>query len=227
MDRVRWGDGADFMVRVQGPVLLLCGVVVGFGLAVVGPLSGPLNVEDSVNQGLADRRNGVWNSITYVWSFLGSTEAIVGVCLVVFAGVLWHSRDWRLAVVPAMAIVLQLGLYLTVTGLIHRERPSVERMDALPPLSSYPSGHVGASTALYLALILIASRVERVGVRWTIIGICATVPLLVGVSRLYRGVHYISDIIVGMLCGAGCALLAHGWYRHRMHAATVGARSGP
>lgn len=227
MDRVRWGDGADFMVRVLGPVLLLCGVVVGFGLAVVGPLSGPLNAEDSVNQGLADHRNGIWNSITYAWSFLGSTEAIVGVCLVVFAGVLWHSRDWRLAVVPAMAIVLQLGLYLTVTGLIHRERPSVERMDALPPLSSYPSGHVGASTALYLALILIASRVERVGVRWTIIGICATVPLLVGVSRLYRGVHHISDIIVGMLCGAGCALLAHGWYRHRMHAATVGARSGP
>ena len=215
------------MVRVLGPVLLLCGVVVGFGLAVVGPLSGPLNVEDSVNQSLADHRNGIWNSITYVWSFLGSTEAIVGVCLVVFAGVLWHSRDWRLAVVPAMAIVLQLGLYLTVTGLIHRERPSVERMDALPPLSSYPSGHVGASTALYLALILIASRVERVGVRWTIIGICATVPLLVGVSRLYRGVHHISDIIVGMLCGAGCALLAHGWYRHRMHAATVSARSGP
>jgi membrane-associated phospholipid phosphatase len=227
MDRVRWGDGADFLVRVLGPVLLLCGAVVGFGLAVVGPLSAPLNAEDSVNQGLADRRNGIWNSITYVWSFLGSTEAIVGVCLVVFAGVLWHSRDWRLAVVPAMAIVLQLGLYLTVTALIHRERPSVERMDALPPLSSYPSGHVGASTALYLALILIASRVERVGVRWAITVICATVPLLVGASRLYRGVHHISDIIVGMLCGAGCALLAYGWYRHRMHAATLRARSGP
>src|SRR6188472_2090883 len=113
MDRVRWGDGADFAVRVLGPGLLLCGVVVGLGFAVVGPLSGPLHAEDSVNRGLADHRNGIWNSVTYVWSFLGSTEAIVGVCLVVFAAVLWRSRDWRLAVVPAMAIALQLGLYLT------------------------------------------------------------------------------------------------------------------
>ncbi len=219
MDRVRWGDGADFVIRVLGPVLLLCVMIVGIGFAVIGPLAGPLNAEDSVNQDLADHRDGVWNSITSVWSFLGSTEAIVGVCLVVFAGVLWFSRDWRLAVVPVMAIALQLGLYLTATALIHRARPSVERLDALPPMSSYPSGHVGASTALYLALILLASRVERVGVRWAITIICTAVPLLVAISRLYRGAHHVSDILVGMMCGAGCALLSYGWYEHRCRAA--------
>ena len=215
------------MVRVLAPALILCGLIVGFGLAVGGPLAGPLNAEDSISQGLAVRRDGTWDSITYVWSFLGSTEAITGVCLVVSAGVLWHTRDWRLAVVPAMAILLQLCLYLTVTALIHRERPSVVRLEAILPMSSYPSGHVGASTALYLAVILLASRVERVGVRWTATLVCAAVPLLVAFSRLYRGMHHISDIAVGMVGGAGCALLAYGWYVHRMHVFTTPERQTP
>ncbi|HEY5786990.1 MAG TPA: phosphatase PAP2 family protein [Microlunatus sp.] len=174
-----------------------------------------MNAEDSINQGLAVRRDETWDSISFALSFLGSTEAIVGVYLLVSTVVFWRSRDWRLAVVPAMAILLQLGLYLTVTALVHRERPSVERLEPMLPMSSYPSGHVGASTALYLALLLMASRVERVGLRWTAAAVCVTVPLLVAFARLYRGMHHASDILVGMLAGGVCAVLAYGWYLRR------------
>jgi len=34
-------------------------------------------------------------------------------------------------------------------------------------------------------------------------------------ARLYRGMHHITDVGVGMLNGLLCALLAYGWYRHR------------
>ena len=226
MDHVRWADGRDFLVRVIGPVLIVCGLVVAFGLAVTGPLAVPLNAEDAVNQSLAARRFGTLDAITTVWSFLGTTSAIVAVCLVVSAVVLWRTCDWRLAAVPAMAILMQLLLYLTATALVHRERPSVQRMESLLPMSSYPSGHVGASMALYLAIILLASRVGPVGLRRSITAVCAAVPLLVAFSRLYQGMHHVSDVVVGMAGGAACAILAYSWYVHRAQTSTVstGAR---
>ena len=218
MGRVCWADGRDVIARVVLPMLVIWGLVVSFGLAVVGPLAGPLNAEDAVNRGLAVHRSGAGDSITFAWSFLGSTQAIAGVCLVASAVVLWHTRDWRLVVVPGMAVLLQLLMYLTVTALIHRERPSVGRLEALPEMSSFPSGHVGASTALYLALILLASRCRRAGVRWAMTAVCGVIPLLVAFSRVYRGMHHLSDVLVGMVAGAGCALLSYHWYLHRVRA---------
>ncbi len=180
---------------------------------MTGPLAGPLNAEDALNQLLVVPRGGAWDTITMVWSFLGSTEMVAAVCLVVSIVVLWHTRDWRLAAVPAMAVVLQLSIYLAVTALVPRQRPMVERLDTLLPMSSYPSGHVGAATALYLAFILLASRIPSVRRRTAVIVLCIAVPVLVALGRFLRGMHHASDVAVGALVGAGCAMLAYGWYR--------------
>lgn len=215
MDRVRWADGRDLLIRAIGPAVALCALILGLGLAVAGPLSGPLDAEDALNAGLAARRTAPWDTITLVWSYLGSTEVVVGVCLLFSAVVLWRTHDWRLAAVPAIAILLQLAIYLTITALISRARPSVDKLDVLPPMTSFPSGHVGAATALYVTIILIVVRIARVGPRWMVILGCVTVPLLVGFARLYRGMHHLSDIAVGLVIGVACALLAYGWYSHR------------
>ena len=101
MDRLCWADVRDLIVRVILPVLVLWALIVGIGIAVVGPLAGPLTAEEAINRGLAAHRSGAGDAITFVWSFLGSTQAIAGVCLVVSAFVLWHTRDWRLVVVAS------------------------------------------------------------------------------------------------------------------------------
>ena len=88
MDRLCWADVRDLVVRVLLPMLVLWGLIVGIGLAVVGPLAGPLGAEEAINRGLAAHRSGTGDAITVVWSFLGSTQAIAGVCLVVSALVL-------------------------------------------------------------------------------------------------------------------------------------------
>lgn len=190
-------------------------MVLGIGFAFAGPLSKPLEAEDAINAGLAANRTPTWDAISFVWSYLGSTEVVVGLCLIVSGLVLWRTRDWRLAVVPMIAILLQLGIYLTITAIIVRARPSVEKLDQLPLMTSYPSGHVGASTALYLSFALLALRIERVALRRAVIVICLAAPLLVAFARLYRGMHHVSDVAAGVVVGVTCALLAYGWYRHR------------
>ena len=99
--------------------------------------------------------------------------------------------------------------------LVGRTRPPVAKLDPAPPTSSYPSGHVGATTALYLAFALLAVRIRRASLRWMATTVCLAIPLLVGFARLYRGMHHVSDVAVAILNGLICALLAYNWYRHR------------
>src|SRR5262249_6762498 len=63
---------------------------------------------------------------------------------------------------------------------------------------SFPSGHVGASTAFF-GVLLIARR--RVGLA------CLPIPILIGFSRMYIGAHYLSDVICAAVLGSVCALI--------------------
>ncbi len=180
----------------------------------MGPLDGVSRAEESVNKDVAADRTGTWDTITAVWSQIGNTIGVIAVCIVVASLILWRTRDLRLAFVAPIAIAMQGLIFLVVAKLVDRDRPPVEKLDASPPTASYPSGHVGASTGLYVALALLAVRIERPWLRWTTVVVCLVMPLLVAFSRLYRGMHHITDISAGLLNGTICALLAYAWFRH-------------
>jgi len=179
------------------------------------PLVGLSQSEETINKDLAAHRTTRWNAITLVWSHIGNTGIVVGVGLVIAGLVLWRTRDWRLAAVPLIAISLQLVIFLLAAHLVGRTRPPVPKLDPAPPTSSYPSGHVGATTALYVGFVLLAVRIRHISLRWTAITVCLAMPLLVGFARLYRGMHHVTDVAVAILNGLICALLAYNWYRHR------------
>lgn len=215
MSRIHRQDGVDLLTRAIAPGVVVWGVIVGIGLLLKGPLLTLSRDEESVSKDLASHRTPTWNSITAVWSHLGNTEIIIGVCVVVAAILLWRTRSWRLAVTPVIAIALQATIFVIATHVIGRPRPHVTELDPAPPTSSYPSGHVGASFALYLTFTLLAMAIKRTWLRWLTSVLCMLVPLLVSYARLYRGMHHVTDVVVGMANGIVCALLAYGWYRHR------------
>ncbi|QNE19456.1 phosphatase PAP2 family protein [Kribbella qitaiheensis] len=215
MDRIHRQDGSDLLTRAVAPCIALGGLITGIGLILRGPLDGFSRSEQTVNRDLVGDRTATWNSITYAWSELGNTVAVIGICVIVAAVLLWRTRDWRLAAVPPLAIAMQGLIFLIAAKVVDRDRPAVPRLDKSPPTASFPSGHVGASTGLYLAFVLIALGITRAWLRWTTIVICLAMPLLVAFSRLYRGMHSVTDVSAGMLNGAVCALIAYGWYRHR------------
>ena len=55
-----------------------------------------------------------------------------------------------------------------------------------------------------------ATTIERTWLRRTVIGVCSVIPFLVAYARLYRGMHHLSDVIVGAINGLVCAGLAAG-----------------
>ena len=86
-------------------------------------------------------------------------------------------------------------------------------MDKAPPTASYPSGHVGASTTLYLTFALLALQIRTAWLRRLTMTLCLAIPLLVAFGRLYRGMHHLTDIGAAFLNGITCALLTYWWYR--------------
>lgn len=186
IDRAQWArrPGSPHPCGRTGARAVGRALVMGF--AITGPLSGPLRSEIGVNKDLAADRTHIRNTITLVASYLGGTEVVIGASLIIGAVVVWRTRDWRLAAVPAIAILAKTAVFLSIASLVNRGRPPVDKLD-MAPTSSYRSGHVGAPTALYLAFAILGLRIERSWLRRTTILICIGTPLLVGLARLYRG----------------------------------------
>lgn len=204
----------DLLARAVAPAVVLWLVVVAIGLLIRGPLGG-LAWEDGLSRDVQESRTATWDRVTMVWSHLGNTEIVIGVCVLAVALLWWRTREWWLAVVPAIAIALQATVFVVATAVVGRPRPHVAHLDPAPPTSSYPSGHVGASVALYVSFALLAQRIERAALRRLVTVACLVVPVLVAWARLYRGMHHLSDILVGAANGVVCAVLAWAYLRRR------------
>ncbi|WP_308017314.1 diacylglycerol kinase family protein [Streptomyces griseus] len=194
----------------------------GAGGGITGPARGlwPMTAEDAAVEALEDARTATLDTASSVASALGDTATVVGITLLVCLGLVLVPRlpRWREAVFLAVGVSLQSAVFVLITASVDRTRPDVERMDASPPTSSYTSGHTGAATALYAGLaVLVLSRV-RAPWRRPLAAVLLLLPLLVGLARLYRGMHHPTDVAGGLANGAlslfvvGRALLpGHSW----------------
>jgi undecaprenyl-diphosphatase len=132
-------------------------------------------------------------------TFMGSGGLII---LALLAFALFRHFQWRraaiwLLVTLAGATVLDLALKWA----FHRPRP-VPFFGPVPHTYSFPSGHSLFSFCFYGVLAgLLAVRVESRRLRVVIWAVAAALILAIGLSRVYLGVHYPSDVLAGYLVG--------------------------
>ncbi|MFI1805349.1 diacylglycerol kinase family protein [Streptomyces griseus] len=192
--------------RVGAFAVCQAALMVGAGLLLTGPARGlwPVTAEVAAVEALEDARTGTLDALSTVVSALGDTTTVVGLTFLVCLALVLAPRlpRWREAVFLATAVSLQAAVFVLITACVDRTRPDVERLDASPPTSSYTSGHTGAATALYAGLaVLVLSRV-RAPWRKPVAALLLLVPLLVGLARLYRGMHHPTDVAGGLANGA-------------------------
>jgi undecaprenyl-diphosphatase len=187
-------------------VLALSTLLVVAGLLVTGVLE-TADREGTVNRYLANHRTSVGDDVSFVASGLAHGFVIVPLAVAAATWLVWRRR-WALLGLLAVGLLVEVTTYLIVAAVVGRDRPPVHRLEALPT-DSFPSGHVAASVVLYtlLAVILAASSAS-VTVQRLAIGAAVTIPVLVSLARIYRGVHYVSDVIAGLLLGLGALVVA-------------------
>ena len=190
------------------------GLLLALALAVVGWLivklltpSALTRWEDSVSTWLFEHRTPRMNTLTQIGSNLADTVSCISILIVLFFVFRWWLGRWRESWTLFAAIVGELLVFLIVTAVVNRDRPTVPHLDAAPPTSSFPSGHTAAAVALYGCIAVIVLRMLRP--RWLAVLIaivCTLIPVVVAVSRLYRGMHHVSDVVFGAI-GGGLWLL--------------------
>jgi membrane-associated phospholipid phosphatase len=203
----RFGDHRPAVVAfwlIVAGFLTTAAVLILVGLLVThGPFAGPIGRWDAhVSQWFEHRRTETWNSVTVFGSGLGMTEVIVGLELVAVL-VLAVIRRWRDAAFLVLAVTLEASVALATSILVDRPRPSVIRLDDVPPTKSFPSGHTAAAIALYVGLaIILTPHVRNPALRTIIWLLAVLVPVFVGVSRVYRGMHHATDVIGSLILGS-------------------------
>ncbi|WP_327387809.1 phosphatase PAP2 family protein [Streptomyces sp. NBC_01207] len=204
-------------------------VMVALGLFVTAVPAGHrlLATEDGITGAFAARRTP-WAGAVSEWvSVVASTEGIVGVTLIGVISLLLLPRTprWADALFLGASVAVQSAVFLVVTMCVDRPRPDVPHLDGAPPTSSFPSGHVGASMALYGALATLVWTRVRGPWRYVAAAVLVLVPPVVGLSRMYRGMHHPSDVAGGLVNGLATLLVMHSVFlscrtRTRIHTRT-------
>ena len=190
--------------------LVMSVLLVGLGLIITKLLvGGPVGRWDnSVNQWFVTQRTTTLNTVTNVGSIMGASFTIIGIA-VVASIVLAIRRCWLEIGLLAATLTVEFAVFLTTAILVDRSRPHVVRLDASPPTASFPSGHTAAAIALYVGLALVmTSRVHRATVRGLIWLLAILIPIYVGLSRLYRGMHHPTDVMGSVVLGVGALIFA-------------------
>lgn len=197
--------------RILLPLVLMALVTLGLGLLLTRVLehSTLIAQDEAVSREIAQERTPFWNTVTHYASMLSDTPVIIVVtAIMVLVFRLAYGR-WRESVFLVAAVCAQSAIFLLATVFAQRARPHVPHLDPAPPTSSYPSGHTSAAVAFYcgtaLVLTLHTHRHTILNALWWLLG--AGAALAVGLARLYRGMHHLTDVSWGYVLGIFCVVV--------------------
>lgn len=123
-------------------------------------------------------------------------------------GYLLLSRKFRIALFTLAAVSGGILLSSFLKTFFDRPRPDLVPHESIVYTASFPSGHSMMSAVTYLTLAALLSRLQtRAQLRAYLFGIALLLTVLIGVSRVYLGVHWPTDVLAGWSAGAAWAAL--------------------
>jgi undecaprenyl-diphosphatase len=182
--------------------VLIVGVVIGFGELVTKDGNGNVLGDRTIPHWFAAHRSAGWTRWSLVFTTLGATQAILIVSVAVCVVFLAITRRWRPVVFIAVVMFGELAAFLAAAAVVKRPRPGVPHLDSHLPTSAYPSGHMAATTCLYVAIAILVIGCARGWWRWLFLIPAVAMPVLVGLSRMYRGEHHPTDITGSLIFAA-------------------------
>jgi len=164
-----------------------------------GPLTG---ADVPVTSWVAGHRSVALDHAALLVTDLGSPVATVALAVICGIAIAWRRRSG----IPAVLVIGTVGAAAAASTalklVVERSRPTLDLQEVLETDYSFPSGHVTGTAALLgiTAAILLGRRHRLVRVCGaTVIG-CGVV--VVAATRVYLGVHWLTDVVAGAILGA-------------------------
>lgn len=194
-------------------LVVLTGSAWIFGWMAEDLAEGDTKVDDRVAAWLHEQASPGWTTFFENVTRLGNVSTLL-VVVILCAAFLWR-KGWITEL--QLLVLAGVGAEIITVGLklgFQRDRPFFSDPLAAESTYSFPSGHASVSLAVYGTLGFIAAR--HLGSRRSqIVALAgaAALVLLIGSSRIYLGVHFLTDVIAGFSIGlawvALCVVLLH------------------
>lgn len=141
---------------------------------------------------------------------LGSSTllTIISLIVVIYLGLKKETRS----IIYVLSAAIGGGILVQILKILFaRPRPEIAGQLVSEITMSFPSGHSAMSAVVYLSIAVLISRIESLyKTRVFIITTALAISFIVGISRIYLGVHYPTDVIAGWMIGLFWALLC--WF---------------
>ncbi|GGI46814.1 phosphatase PAP2 family protein [Agromyces flavus] len=212
--REHHADHAPAPVRISRRPWIAAGAFALIAVALVGAVivfdraRESFEFESGLMAVLAEARTPWLTAPALVLDRVGSglLSGLIVPALIIAALLVWR-RPWA-AGFFLVALLASSGLTRLVKVLVGRVRP--EDILVHPDFGSFPSGHSSNAAVIATALGLIFMRT------WVwVLG--AVYTLLMMLSRMYLGAHWLSDTVAGLLIGAGAALIVWTPFAYRLY----------
>ena len=217
-DRLRPGQALGLVLTIQLTVLAGLGWLFGSVLQEVVRNEKVVQIDEPVMRFFTDHREVWLTRVMEAVTWLGSVTVLGPLVLVV--GLVAHrrSRSWR----PLWQLVVTLGGAVLLSDLVKVlvAKPRPPTADALVHASGYsfPSGHATQATATLIgAALVLAALTPSWPRRVTLVTVAVTLAVLVGVTRVYLGVHAPTDVLGGWALGGLWLTFILAAYRMTLH----------
>lgn len=155
------------------------------------------------------------NNLTKIFIFITNLGAASSVILLSLFLLIIPKTRFRYGIYVSVSVIIATITNMLLKVLFMRERPDILRI-VHETSYSFPSGHAMVNAALYGTIsILIYKQFKDKKIKIGFIAFLSLLTLLIGYSRVYLGVHYITDVIGGWLFGIIISILVYNTIKKR------------
>lgn len=199
LDRRVWGGA---MVALGFVVVLAAAGLVGWILSTIDDDRGFARFDESLAEWGSEHATTASTEVLQAITYLGDTLVLLVLMTVVGLVAAWRRPGFHWSV---LGFLLTVGVGVSLVNnalkwMIMRDRPDVDHLVGSGG-SAFPSGHTAAAAACWAAVALVVSARMRVDTRRWIAALAIAVAVLVAASRVMLGVHWLTDVIAGLVVG--------------------------
>ena len=188
-------------------ILLIILLIIFIFLSICVNFQLTQKIDNSVYNLIKNIRNEQLTNILIVFTNLGGILNLFFITLIIVI-ILFLLKKRKYAIAIALNIMISSSAYIILKNIFARPRPDKTYSLINESGYSFPSGHSTNNMAFYgLIIYLIYTNVKNKIFRNLCCCILAIVPIIIGFSRIYLGVHYFSDVIAGFCLGLICVCI--------------------
>lgn len=209
----RAGAALAEALAISAIIVVLAAGVIGVTLMMIRTDSALATADLPIAEWAADNATGRSTTIMRELSRFGGTAYVVlgTVAIMVFCGL--RGRGRAALTFVSVSMIGQFVVSNSIKWSVDRARPTLSNLTGFAG-TSFPSGHAVAGAAVWTSVALLLGRGRSRRVRSVLFGVAVALGVIVAGTRVALGVHWTTDVIVGLLVGwswfAICAVLFGG-----------------